>query len=63
MVHLLIPDIKAYPGNRKVEWLNKLVGKKIGETTDATKFAGKDLQNLIGSSALAIGMADALQTG
>ena len=36
MVHLLIPDIKAYPGNRKVEWLNKLVGKKIGEITDAT---------------------------
>lgn len=36
MVHLLILDIKAYPGNRKVEWLNKLIGKKIGETTDAT---------------------------
>ncbi|KAL3427839.1 peptidase inhibitor [Phlyctema vagabunda] len=42
---LVVPGINSQEdGNDKTqEWMNKLVGKKIGETSDQTTFAKTDL--------------------
>ncbi|KAL4868335.1 hypothetical protein BDV12DRAFT_169808 [Aspergillus spectabilis] len=39
---LVVPGINNTSGG-KDDWLNKLVGKKIGDSSDATSFAKKDL--------------------
>ncbi|TVY38546.1 Uncharacterized protein LOCC1_G006697 [Lachnellula occidentalis] len=41
---LVVPGINSNDGSKTEEWMNKLVGKKIGQTSDATKtFAKADL--------------------
>ncbi|TVY12666.1 Uncharacterized protein LARI1_G009493 [Lachnellula arida] len=34
---LVVPGINSNDGSKTEEWTNKLVGKKIGESSDATK--------------------------
>ena len=33
---LVVPGINSNDGSKTEEWMNKLVGKKIGETSDST---------------------------
>jgi len=41
---LVVPGINSGGDNSKTEeWMNKLVGKKIGDTSNATTFAKADL--------------------
>ncbi|KAJ0424685.1 hypothetical protein BJY00DRAFT_276162 [Aspergillus carlsbadensis] len=40
---LVVPGITSNSGGNKDEWLNKLVGKKISESSNETCFAKKDL--------------------
>ncbi|KAI9738080.1 MAG: hypothetical protein M1818_005508 [Claussenomyces sp. TS43310] len=41
---LVVPGINSGGDKSKTnDWMNKLVGKKIGEGSDATTFAKKDL--------------------
>jgi len=41
---LVVPGINSGGDNSKTEeWMNKLVGKKIGEGSDSTTFAKADL--------------------
>ncbi|KAJ5086438.1 hypothetical protein NUU61_007745 [Penicillium alfredii] len=39
---LVVPGVTSSLGDQS-EWVNKLMGKKISETSDATSFAKKDL--------------------
>jgi len=42
---LVVPGINntSGSGDKKSEWMDKLVGKKISDTSDSTSFAKKDL--------------------
>ncbi|RFU32171.1 hypothetical protein B7463_g4180, partial [Scytalidium lignicola] len=41
---LIVPGINSKGGDAKTdEWRNKLVGKKLGESSDATTFARAEL--------------------
>ncbi|TVY25796.1 Uncharacterized protein LHYA1_G004553 [Lachnellula hyalina] len=40
---LVVPGINSNDGSKTEEWTNKLVGKKIGASSDATTFAKADL--------------------
>ncbi|KAL5341793.1 hypothetical protein BJX70DRAFT_395521 [Aspergillus crustosus] len=40
---LVVPGITNTSGGSQDDWLNKLVGKKIGDSSGATSFAKKDL--------------------
>ncbi|KAF1984722.1 hypothetical protein K402DRAFT_395420 [Aulographum hederae CBS 113979] len=40
---LVVPGINSNDGDKTSEWMNNLMGKKIGEASDETTFAKKDL--------------------
>ncbi|KAK4634027.1 hypothetical protein CLAFUW4_00562 [Fulvia fulva] len=40
---LVVPGLQSNDGGKTEEWMNKLVGKKIGETSNETTFAKTDL--------------------
>ncbi|PYI03292.1 hypothetical protein BO78DRAFT_323136 [Aspergillus sclerotiicarbonarius CBS 121057] len=40
---LVVPGINSAPGPNHEEWLHKLAGKKITESSDSDSFAKKDL--------------------
>ncbi|KAE9989060.1 hypothetical protein Vi05172_g4386 [Venturia inaequalis] len=40
---LVVPGLMSKDGDKTTEWMNKLAGKKIGETSDEITFAKKDL--------------------
>ncbi|EMF17970.1 uncharacterized protein SEPMUDRAFT_146861 [Sphaerulina musiva SO2202] len=40
---LVVPGLQSNDGGKTSEWMNKLVGKKIGNTSDETTFAKTDL--------------------
>ncbi|KIW06727.1 uncharacterized protein PV09_02421 [Verruconis gallopava] len=40
---LVVPGLQSKDGSKTSDWMNKLMGKKIGETNDEITFARKDL--------------------
>jgi len=40
---LVVPGLQSKSGSSGDDWMNKLVGKKIGESADTTTFAKADL--------------------
>ncbi|EME49816.1 hypothetical protein DOTSEDRAFT_119214 [Dothistroma septosporum NZE10] len=40
---LVVPGLQSNDGGKTAEWMNKLAGKKIGETSNETTFAKTDL--------------------
>ncbi|EXJ68124.1 uncharacterized protein A1O5_08739 [Cladophialophora psammophila CBS 110553] len=40
---LVVPGITSNPKDATGEWMNKLMGKRLGETSNETHFAEKDL--------------------
>jgi len=40
---LVVPGINSNDGSKTDDWMNKLVGKKIGDSHDETTFAKTDL--------------------
>ncbi|KAF2214770.1 hypothetical protein CERZMDRAFT_36283 [Cercospora zeae-maydis SCOH1-5] len=40
---LVVPGLQSTDGDKTSEWMNKLVGKKIGDTSNETTFAKADL--------------------
>lgn len=40
---LVVPGMQSKDGDKTSDWMNKLMGKKIGESSDEVTFAKKDL--------------------
>lgn len=40
---LVVPGLQSKDGDKTSDWMNKLMGKKIGESSDEITFAKKDL--------------------
>ncbi len=40
---LVVPGLQSKDGDKTSDWMNKLVGKKIGDSSDEITFAKKDL--------------------
>ncbi|KAI5369318.1 Putative proteinase inhibitor I78 [Septoria linicola] len=40
---LVVPGLQSTDGSKTSDWMNKLVGKKIGDTSNETTFARTDL--------------------
>ncbi|MCJ1257585.1 hypothetical protein MMC24_005411 [Lignoscripta atroalba] len=40
---LVVPGINSGGDDKQSSWMDKLMGKKIGDTTDSTNFARQDL--------------------
>jgi hypothetical protein len=40
---LVVPGLQSKDGDKTSDWMNKLMGKKIGNSSDEITFAKKDL--------------------